>query len=70
MICKDGNYAKRAKLLRWYGIDREVKEGIDLRCELDVSEAGYKAHMNDVSATVGIENFKSLDFILSVHRKG
>jgi perosamine synthetase len=59
---------KRAKLLRWYGIDRTIREGIDLRCELDVAEAGYKFHMNDVNATIGIENLKHLDANLAKHR--
>lgn len=59
---------ERAKLLRWYGIDRTIREGIDLRCELDVPESGYKFHMNDVCATVGHENFKHVDEILSAHR--
>lgn len=59
---------RRAKLLRWYGIDRTEHEGVDLRCELDVTEAGYKFHMNDICATIGNENFKHIDEILSIHR--
>ena len=59
---------ERAKLLRWYGIDRTIREGIDLRCELDVSEAGYKFHMNDVCAVIGNTNFKHVDEIVDRHR--
>jgi dTDP-4-amino-4,6-dideoxygalactose transaminase len=69
LICKDKNDYERAKLLRWYGIDRTIKEGIDLRCELDIAEAGYKFHMNDVCATIGNENFKCLDEILQKQRE-
>lgn len=68
LICKNKEDYERAKLLRWYGIDREVKEGIDLRCELDIAEAGYKFHMNDIAATIGNENFKYLPQILQKHR--
>lgn len=70
-ICKDKDYYNRAKLLRWYGISREVdaKETKDLRCELNVAEAGHKMHMNDINATIGIENFKYLDEIVEQHRK-
>jgi len=50
---------KRAKLLRWYGIDRESNKK-DMRCESDIKEWGFKFHMNDVNATVGIENLKYL----------
>ena len=59
----------RANLLRWYGIDRTIKEGIDLRCELDVEEAGYKFHMNDVMATVGLTNFKHIAEIIGRQRE-
>lgn len=58
----------RGKLIRWYGIDREG-ERKDFRCEDDILEWGYKFHMNDVCATVGIENFKHLDKIVSKHRE-
>jgi dTDP-4-amino-4,6-dideoxygalactose transaminase len=49
---------KRAKLLRWYGIDREhrSKPGSDFRLEPDVPEWGYKFHMNDINATIGLCN--------------
>ena len=48
---------KRGKLLRWYGIDRESPR-TDFRCEDDISEFGYKFHMNDVCATIGMENME------------
>jgi len=41
---------KRAKLLRWYGIDRELKG--DIYWKYQIKEAGYKYHMNDVTATI------------------
>ena len=49
------NQVKRAKLLRWYGIDREYNRK-DFRCESDISEYGFKFHMNDINATIGINN--------------
>lgn len=58
---------KKAKLQRWYGIDREGPR-TDFRCEGDIQEWGFKFHMNDVSATVGIENLKHMDGILNSHR--
>tara|TARA_R110001592_G_scaffold120003_1_gene323769 strand:+ start:3277 stop:4479 length:1203 start_codon:yes stop_codon:yes gene_type:complete len=57
----------RGKLIRWYGIDREGDRK-DFRCEADVLEWGYKFHMNDVCAAVGIENLKSADSIIEKHR--
>jgi len=41
---------KRAKLLRWYGIDREFKG--DIYWKYQIKEIGYKYHMNDVTATI------------------
>ena len=57
----------RVKLLRWYGIDRDDNRK-DFRCEADIKEWGFKFHMNDVNATIGIENLKHADEIISKHR--
>ena len=57
LTCRSRNDYERGKLLRWYGIDRDLK-GKDLRCEADIKEYGYKFHMNDVAATIGIEQLK------------
>jgi dTDP-4-amino-4,6-dideoxygalactose transaminase len=57
----------RGKLLRWYGIDREGDRK-DFRCEADVIEWGFKFHMNDVMATVGIENLKHANEIIEKHK--
>jgi len=66
LVCRDAKDDARGRLLRWYGIDRN--EPFDSRCEIDVSEAGYKFHMNNVAAAVGRENLKQLDWILMRHR--
>ena len=57
---------RRAKLLRWYGIDRDGNRK-DFRCESDIEEYGFKFHMNDVNATVGIENFKHFWSVVGKH---
>jgi len=59
---------RRGKLARWYGIDRDGNKK-DFRCEADISEWGYKFHMNDVSATVGIENLKHAERLISKHKE-
>lgn len=58
----------RGILLRWYGIDRKAERRTDERIEIDVPEWGYKFHMNDVNATVGLENLKHVKKILAAHR--
>ena len=57
----------RSKLLRWYGIDRDSNRK-DFRCEADIEEWGFKFHMNDVCATVGIENLKHASEIIGKHQ--
>jgi len=59
---------QRGKLLRWYGIDRDGDRK-DFRCEADVEEWGFKFHMNDVCATVGIENLKHFKEIVGKHKE-
>lgn len=58
----------RAKLLRWYGIDRENPNAQDFRAELDVREVGYKFHMNDVCATIGIQNLANVDGLIAIQK--
>lgn len=51
LTCNKREDYKRAKLLRWYGIDRETeRDNIDV----DIFEAGYKYHMNNVTAAIGL----------------
>ncbi|GBR73267.1 putative pyridoxal phosphate-dependent protein [Candidatus Termititenax aidoneus] len=69
LVCRSAQYYKRAKLLRWYGIDREKNcRNSDLRCAIDIKEAGHKFHMNDINAMLGLENIKFLDWLLARHR--
>tara|TARA_R110001599_G_scaffold3104_2_gene17465 strand:+ start:4579 stop:5766 length:1188 start_codon:yes stop_codon:yes gene_type:complete len=68
LYCPHDDLYERAKLLRWYGIDRNPEGRTDFRCEADITEWGFKFHMNDVCAVIGMENFKHLDDIISKHK--
>jgi dTDP-4-amino-4,6-dideoxygalactose transaminase len=68
LVCRETEAYKRGKLLRWYGIDREA-ERKDFRCEEDVKEWGYKFHMNDITATIGLHQLKSIADVLRRHRE-
>jgi len=57
LVCKSTSDRERGRLLRWYGIDRSQKRR-DYRCEEDIAEYGYKFHMNDVTASIGLEQLK------------
>jgi len=67
LLTPNDDLYNRGKLLRWYGIDRNSNRK-DFRCEADIAEWGFKFHMNDVNATVGLENLKHADSIVEKHR--
>lgn len=58
---------RRAKLLRWYGMDREGSA--EMRCYNDFDEWGYKFHMNDVNAAIGFANLQNADWIIEKHQE-
>jgi perosamine synthetase len=60
---------KRGKLLRWFGINREAKGLRDSRIDVDIPEWGYKFHMNDIAAVIGIMQMEEVDSILKKHRE-
>jgi dTDP-4-amino-4,6-dideoxygalactose transaminase len=57
----------RARLLRWYGLDRT--SFVSFRAGQDIPEAGYKYHMNDVAAAIGLANLAGVDEVLRLHRE-
>jgi dTDP-4-amino-4,6-dideoxygalactose transaminase len=64
--CPDRETTERARLLRWYGLDRRSKA--DFRCEQDITEVGFKSHMNDLNAAIGLANLPHLGDIVHKHR--
>lgn len=46
----------RARLLRWHGLDR--LSSADFRCAQDITEAGYRYHMTDDMASIGLANIE------------
>ena len=47
--------AAEARLARWFGLDRDNK--LDFRSSQDIAEWGFKFHMNDVAASIGLANY-------------
>ena len=46
----------RARKMRWFGLDKKIA-----RLESDITEAGFKYHMNNVNATVGLVQLEHLE---------
>lgn len=65
LICKNKDDYQKAKRLRWFGYDREEKQRLG---DTDLKEAGYKYHMNDISAAIGLGNLAVVDKLIN-HRK-
>jgi len=61
-ICtKNSTKYKEAKAFRWFGIDRETAEPSILgERKYDIPKVGYKYHLNDYAAALGLSNLPSL----------
>ncbi|MBW8362807.1 MAG: DegT/DnrJ/EryC1/StrS family aminotransferase [Kaistella sp.] len=56
LLClKNEEEFTRARKMRWFGLDKKVS-----RLDSDITEAGYKYHMNNVNATVGLVQLEFL----------
>lgn len=64
----DANLAHKARVKRWFGIDRKQTIPSPLGERVyDLNEVGFKYHMNDVSAAIGLGNLS--DFPARLHRR-
>jgi dTDP-4-amino-4,6-dideoxygalactose transaminase len=64
-ICVPPEQAHRARLLRWFGLDR--RSGASFRCAQTITEAGYKYHMNDIAAAIGRANLRDMPTVVMRH---
>ena len=58
----DKKLYERAKALSWCGIDKSTfqRSGKKYSWDYDIKEAGLKAHMNDITACIALEQLKVL----------
>jgi dTDP-4-amino-4,6-dideoxygalactose transaminase len=54
------------KLLRWFGIDRQYPGS---KWEQNITMAGYKFHMNNINAMIGLRQLENIDAIIAAHQK-
>ncbi len=57
---------ERARLLRWYGLDR--RSTADFRCAQNIHEVGYKYHMIDIAAAIGLANIGGVRELIGRHQ--
>jgi len=53
---------EKAKLIRWFGIDKKLS-----RLDNNIQFQGYKYHMNNVNATIGLVQLADIDTIVNAH---
>jgi perosamine synthetase len=53
---------RQCRLVRWFGIDREAP-----RTEVDVEIVGFKYHMNNLTATIGLVSLETIERVVARH---
>ena len=66
VVCKNKNYANKARQLRWFGLSRNYNGNKWLQ---DIKYSGFKFHLNNIGGLIGCEQMKYLDKILSIHMR-
>jgi dTDP-4-amino-4,6-dideoxy-D-glucose/dTDP-4-amino-2,4-dideoxy-beta-L-xylose transaminase len=55
LIASSDAMSREARLARWFGLDRDNR--LDFRSGQDIVHWGFKLHMNDVAASIGLANY-------------
>lgn len=70
LLCGSDEDFIRAKKAKWFGIDRDSRDGREVWRE-DIVEWGFKGNMNDIAGTLGLAQMKHVEWILeSFHKNG
>jgi len=70
LTCKNDQKANLIKRLRWFDIDRDnSKVSILGEREYDATNIGFKYHMNDIAASIGLGNLETIDKKLDYVKK-
>lgn len=77
LTCKNVEKSKLIKRLRWFDIDRENSiPSILGEREYDITNIGYKYHMNDIAASIGLGNLEGfynklnrIKYIAEIYKK-
>ena len=66
LICPNKEKEDEARILRWYGLDRTKSQSF--RCTQNITRTGFKYHMNDINASIGIANIPEARESVNLHR--
>lgn len=56
---QDEELYEKGKLIRWFGLDKKLS-----RLENDIQFQGYKYHMNNVNATIGLVQLETIEALI------
>lgn len=62
LACRNPDDLPRGRIMRWFGIDRLAS-----RINMDVKTVGYKYHMNNVTATIGLVQLEYIAPVIQRH---
>jgi dTDP-4-amino-4,6-dideoxygalactose transaminase len=62
IVCKNPDDLPVGRRVRWFGIDRQQP-----RTTVDVREVGYKYHMNNVTAAIGLAQLECIEPVIKRH---
>lgn len=62
LVCRNPDDLPRGRVVRWFGIDRQTP-----RTTIDVKTVGYKYHMNNVTATIGLTQLEYIAPVIQRH---
>jgi dTDP-4-amino-4,6-dideoxygalactose transaminase len=74
LVLRNKKEYDHAKKLRWFGIDREAKRRVNFQClnnreiTMEIEEPGFKFHMNDIAAAMGLVGLRHTDEILKYRK--
>jgi dTDP-4-amino-4,6-dideoxygalactose transaminase len=60
---QDKELYEKGKLIRWFGLDKKCS-----RLDNDIQLQGYKYHMNNVNATIGLVQLETIEELLQQYR--
>jgi perosamine synthetase len=60
---QDKELYEKGKLIRWFGLDKKLT-----RLENDIQIQGFKYHMNNVNATIGLVQLETIEELLQQYR--
>jgi dTDP-4-amino-4,6-dideoxygalactose transaminase len=66
IACASPEDAERIRKIRWFGLDRKFKGSS--RWQQDITESGFKMHMNNLNAAIGLEQMKTIDKLIRKHK--